>query len=1750
MAKLDVTPDYPIRLNGFGNRQTESEGVTQRIWAKALAIGVDGEQPLVLITVDSLGIRMSMADEVAARLAKKAGIERSRVAIAFSHSHTTPKVVGACDTIFSAPIPPDQQAHIDRYTVELTDALEQVALAALADRQPAKLQWAVGNVGFAMNRRTPGGPVDHSLPMMVVRSPDDAIRAIYVTYACHCVTLSNNKISGDWAGYAQQAIEQKHPEAIALVSIGCGSDSNPDSGVTGDNTAAAAGQGAQIADEVERLLAGPLKPIHGKTSATLETTDLPLNPVPSREELTALAAKAEFGSYNAQFQLAKLDRGELLQTKIDYPVQTWAFGDSLAMVFLGGEICVDYALRLRSELDASRMWLHGYSNDFCSYIPSERLLKEGGYGGGGEIPYFALPNTLAAGLEQKIVDEVHRQVPAGFHLADEGKQSSQGKPPAETALGSFKLNKNLVIELVAAEPLVRDPVAIDFGADGRLWVAEMPDYSHEIDEEFEQHGMVKALVDRNGDGRFDGATVFADGLRFPTDVKVWRDGVIVCDAPDVIFLRDTNGDGRADERKVLLTGFATHNAQARVNSLRWGVDNWVYGSCGIFGGSITSFNGDKLELGGQDFRFQPDTGEIEAVTGRTQQGRDRDDWGNWFGCENSTLVKHYPLVNHYLARNLHVAPPAAEVFVPAGDDPTQLYPAAPPTLYKLSGPAGRPTSVCGLGVYRDDLLGAEFTGNVFVCEPVNGLVHREVITPEGVTFAGHRAKAEVESEFLASTDPWFRPVQVRTGPDGCVWIVDMHRAVIEHKRFIPEEALRELDLMAGSEQGRIYRVRPRAGSPRTVARLDKLDTPGLVASLDSPNGPQRDLAQQILVQRGDKGAGAPLLTLVANSPLAATRLQALGALEGLDQLTSEAVIAAMGDDHAQVRRHAIRLSERFVASSPAIAEAYIKMTSDSDAKIRQQVAYSLGEWNDPRAAEALASLAWTNRDDAYILSAAWSSVGRTNVGPVLASIVEQRPADADDSGPLTEIAKLAGKLSEPAAIRTAIEQFGAARDGVLAAWQRDALSHLLESMPPDTKQALLAGDKRLAAQVASISDAARGSIENEGSSDEEMQAQLRLFAACAADRADEGFLKVVAGLLGPHRAPAVQQGAIKVLARVDSPAAAELLLANWSGYTPTTRSQVLEACFARAEFLPMLLEKIKNGEIKGAHVNAVERQRLLTHADPAIRAAATEALAGVINANRVAIVAAYAPAASLAGHVGRGREVFGKHCASCHKLADQGYEVGPDLAALSTRSPVSLIESIFDPNRAVDERYQSYTAVTTDGLARTGILVSETAASIVLHEQQGKEHTLLRSELDVLQNSGMSLMPEGLEKDLQAHDVADLLAYLASLATPPKNFPGNRPELIVAKGKEVRLLAANAEIYGEQIMFEAPYQNIGYWHNQADHVAWELQCNEGREFDVLVETACAEDSAGNSAVIEGFTPPIEFVVASTGTYDAYQTTKVGHVTLPAGRHRIVVRPNGPLGRPHLMDLRGVYLVPPGTEVPQQQTEDAVTPAGAIAALTNKFVPGTPEEYVHIPGIWKLAITAAKRNEATELREILAVSLPKTGQPLLDWQAVVVGGGLINGLTQIDIWPEQRIREVVGEDDALRSQWKWAIESSSAMADNESVRGGTRYDALRMLGVDTFERRGEQLQRYLAKGVDAELQWGAVGALADMDEPDSAKALIAAFNDLAESNQQAAINGLLRSKSRAAMLQKAVNDGRVLQDKLNADQAKRLESLGR
>ncbi|MCZ6675647.1 MAG: neutral/alkaline non-lysosomal ceramidase N-terminal domain-containing protein [Candidatus Poribacteria bacterium] len=414
-AKIDITPDFPVRLSGYGARSTESEDVEQRIWAKALAIRDGDGGPALLMTVENCGVPNAMTEEVAAELKRKAGIARERLVICSTHTHSAPCLSGVLPTLFGQPIPDEHQANIDRYTRELTGKLKEVAFASLADLRPGFLDWGEGRVEFANNRRTPGGATDHALPMLRVTDADGKLRAILVSYACHCTTLGGdfNAVCGDWAGYAQGYIEADCPGAIAMVAIGCAGDANP-APRPGLNFARQ--HGHAIAAEVNRLLGEGLAAIHAKLSGQVKRIDLPFDTLPPRSEWEDRVKQGGAIGYHAQAQLDRLNRGEALPTTLSYPVQTWHFGDELAIVFLPGEVVVDYSIRLKKECDPTRLWVNAYCNDVPCYIPSRRILKEGGYEGEGAMIYYDRPTRFAPAVEEMIISTVHQLLPEMFRL--------------------------------------------------------------------------------------------------------------------------------------------------------------------------------------------------------------------------------------------------------------------------------------------------------------------------------------------------------------------------------------------------------------------------------------------------------------------------------------------------------------------------------------------------------------------------------------------------------------------------------------------------------------------------------------------------------------------------------------------------------------------------------------------------------------------------------------------------------------------------------------------------------------------------------------------------------------------------------------------------------------------------------------------------------------------------------------------------------------------------------------------------------------------------------------------------------------------------------------------------------------------------------------------------------------------------------------------------------------------------------------
>jgi putative heme-binding domain-containing protein len=784
------------------------------------------------------------------------------------------------------------------------------------------------------------------------------------------------------------------------------------------------------------------------------------------------------------------------------------------------------------------------------------------------------------------------------------------------------------------------------------------------------------------------------------------------------------------------------------------------------------------------------------------------------------------------------------------------------------------------------------------------------MTADGVTFKSRRAADEQTSEFLASSDNWCRPTMTRIGPDGALWVADMYRAVIEHPEWIPKDWQARLDLRAGHDMGRIYRVYPVDKQPRPIPRLDKLDTAGLVAALDSPSGWQRDMAQMMLLWNADNAAVPHLEKLVAECQLPLARLHALCTLDGLDALTPAMLLKGLADSNPGVRRHAVRLSEGRFDKSPEIGPTLAKLAGDGDAQVRMQVAYTLGEWDDPRAGEALGRLAAASAGDRYLTAAVMSSVNKKNLDAVLLATLRGAPP----AGVVENLLRLAGAFGNTSATATLLRAVGTPESGKHAAWQFAALSTLLDALDNRfSSLSQLARDDKLAETVANLSGlfaAARELAAERKSSSADRAAAVRILGRGVDRRKEDAAL--LGSLLVPQTPEEVQMAAVAECGRLREGGVPELLLRGWKGYGPALRTLVLETLARRDDWLRATLEAVEQKTIPAAEIDAVRRQRLLDHKDKAVRERAATAFAGAANLDRQKVIDTYSPqVAKLTGDPGRGQKVFAKTCAVCHKLGGVGNEVGPDLASLNDKSTGYLLVAILDPNRAVEARYVSYVAETKSGLTLTGVLTAETGSSVTLVGSDGKAQTILRTDLESLSSTGKSAMPEGLEKDLAPQDLADVMAHVrgAGSSAKPKTVEGNKPELVKpAADGSLKLTAANAAIYGPSLVFEKEFGNLGYWSSPDDHAVWTVAVPKAGRYEVWLEYACDNSSAGNNFLIEAGRAKLTGKVAGTRTWDVYRQVQVGTLLLEAGERTVGLRADGTI-KGALIDLRAIRLVP-------------------------------------------------------------------------------------------------------------------------------------------------------------------------------------------------------------------------------------------------
>lgn len=931
----------------------------------------------------------------------------------------------------------------------------------------------------------------------------------------------------------------------------------------------------------------------------------------------------------------------------------------------------------------------------------------------------------------------------------------------EASLAAFGLaDPNLVIEPVATEPDVVDPVAVAWDEDERMYVVEMRDYPSGPGK-----GTIRRLEDADGDGRYENAVIFADGLSFPSSCLPWRGGLLVTAAPDILYLKDTDGDGRADERRVVLTGFAEGDQQLRVNGLTFGLDGWVYAANGRNGGDIRAADApqkDAVSIRRNDLRLMPDTGIFETVSGPSQFGLARDDWGNRFLSWNTIPIRHVVIEDRYLNRGGSLQGESGIATMIPGDDTGRVYPLAPSQRRFNRESADFFNASCGTTIYRGEALPG-LQGDAFACESLSSLVHQRRLVRDGATFAASRVQSD--SEFLASKDAWFRPVNLATGPDGGLYVVDFCRQWVEHPDFIPKELQTGIDFRAGDNLGRIWRIRPKGNwAPRARKRISAATTAELTECLRDPNGWRRDQAQRLLIEREDKGAVPLLGDLVRHGATPQTRLAALWTLAALERhgcaIDEELIRDAMRHASPEVRRGAIEVVEPRLRSGGCWEAELLGLAEDKDAAVQLQTALAAGFMEKEARSRILRKLASGGRADGWVRMAIMSSLGG-GAPEFLTSLLKESPdttgAESIDAEMLGDLARVAAAQPGTNAARATIIEILRSSRGEDA--KISLLAGFLGGLEPRGAafdKTLGTGDPDITSAIAGIVATAKHVSTSSSAATGERVRAIRVLAVAPKDEAEA----IWSSLLDARQPPEVRVEAARELGRHADAAQVERLLGAWEQIPTSSRSGLLQELSRRADSVEALLAAAEGGRISRIELRGAAGESLMSHPDTALRSRAEELFNSAGGENRAEVIARYQKALGRPGDARRGAKQFARNCVACHRVQGLGQTVGPDLSGIASRPKEKLVSDVLDPSAEVAPDFMNYILTTRSGEVYSGLLVRETLAGVTLRQAQGAESTVARAQVAEFRAGNASLMPEGFEEALDEQAMADLLEFL------------------------------------------------------------------------------------------------------------------------------------------------------------------------------------------------------------------------------------------------------------------------------------------------------------------------------------------------------------------------------------------------------
>lgn len=977
--------------------------------------------------------------------------------------------------------------------------------------------------------------------------------------------------------------------------------------------------------------------------------------------------------------------------------------------------------------------------------------------------------------------------------------TSAGLSPQQ-ALSSFQLPEGFKIELVASEPMIADPVAMEVDENGNMYVLELHGYPLDTSGT----GKIKLLSDTNGDGIPDKSTLFADHLRLPTGIMRWKKGLIVVDVPEVLYLEDSDNDGKADIRKTMLTGIALTNPQHIANTPIFGLDNWIYlahmgvvtpkvSMMFIDSGNLVRYVDDAnaktlpRNADGRNIRFKPDSHGLEMLSGETQYGQSFDNWGHHFCVENADHIFHEVIAAKYLSRNPDLLVADASDYISDHGDACEVYPITHNPENQLLTDRGVITSACGITFYNGGLLPDNFNNVTLVAEPVSNIIHADRITERGATFTASRVYEQ--KEFLASTDGWFRPVQMYIGPDGALYVIDYYRQIIEHPEWLSEEVIKSGALYNGSDKGRIYRITATNAAKMNWLNninLGKATTVTLVNALNSNNIWWRRNAQRLLVDQKDNAAPGLLKKFIDTTTSATATVHALWTLEGLHAIDAARLIKALHNPTYGVRENAIKIAELNFDKMPQLSNELLAMQNDPSPKVRFQLLCTLGDIHNEASAAAQQKILVTDMEDKWVQIAALASA-KGNEWAVLQKTIPALTNTQSDGKALffSNCAGVIGLSQRTGDIKKIID-LATHKNSVQSDWWQssllDGLKNALRTkgLPAgnlDSARFELLNEftmmtpplvRRSAIDLYSVLGVTPMKKWYETVTSAEIIAPdtlqypafrndaLKILALNKQTDYNDLFEKIITG----NQPAILQQTAIRIYNSTSSKAAAGCIVKNWPTLSHDVRDVAMDALLSSPANMNILLDAVKAGTIQTTSISWPRKVELMNNDDLSVRDRARQLLASEIE-SREEVFKQYQSVLTMKGDTIKGQKVFQTVCGTCHQYEGKdGNSFGPDLSTLSNRDKASIMADIINPNRSIATKYDLWTVTKTNGEKVSGIMNSSSSTAINLKMTGGGFVTVSRADIKSMETSETSAMPVGLESSVSKEQMANLLAFI------------------------------------------------------------------------------------------------------------------------------------------------------------------------------------------------------------------------------------------------------------------------------------------------------------------------------------------------------------------------------------------------------